>query len=72
MTLKNYRLISLLPLVSKIIGKTIHVQTQEYLNKNGLLCKYQSGFRASFSADSCYMDSYELYFERISHWDGTR
>ena len=50
---KNYRPISLLPLVSKIIEKTIHLQTQDYLNRNGLLYKYQSGFRANFSTDSC-------------------
>ena len=51
--LKNYRPISLLPVVSKIIEKTIQIQTQEYLDKNGLLYKYQSGFRANFSTDSC-------------------
>ena len=39
---KNYRLISLLPVVSMIIQKTIKIQTQEYLDKNGLLSKYQS------------------------------
>ena len=37
---KNYRPISLLPVVSKIIQKTIQIQTQEYLDKNGLLYKY--------------------------------
>ena len=34
---KNYRPISLLPVVSKIIKKAIQIQTQEYLDKNGLL-----------------------------------
>ena len=33
--------------------KTIQIQTQEYLDKNGLLYKYQSGFRENFSMDSC-------------------
>ena len=50
---RNYRLISLLPVVSKIIEKTVQIQTQEYLDKNGLLYKYQSGFCANFSTDSC-------------------
>ena len=45
---KNCRPISLLHIESKIIEKTIQIQTQEYLNKNGLLSKYQSGFRANF------------------------
>ena len=45
---KNYSLIPLLPVLSKILGKTIQIQKQEYLDKNGLLYKYQSGFRANF------------------------
>ena len=39
--------------MSKIIEKNIQVQAQEYLDKNSLLYKYQSGFRANFSMDSC-------------------
>ena len=50
---KNYRPISLLPLLSKLIEKAIHIQTQEYLDKHGLLYKFQSGFRKKFSTDSC-------------------
>ena len=50
---KNYRPISLLPLLSKLIEKAIHIQTQEYLDKHGLLYKFQSGFRKNFSTDSC-------------------
>ena len=50
---KNYRPISLLPLLSKLIEKAIHIQTQEYLDKNSLLYKFQSGFRKIFSTESC-------------------
>ena len=50
---KNYRLISLLPLISKLIEKATNIETQEYLDKNGFIYKFQSGFRKSFSADSC-------------------
>ena len=39
--------------MSKIIEKNIKIQTQEYLDKNGLLYKYKSGFRANFSTESC-------------------
>ena len=49
---KNYRPISLLPVASKIIEKTTQIQTQEHLDKNGLLYKYQSGFCTNFSIDS--------------------
>ena len=34
---KNYRLISLLPLVSKIIEKSIHFLIEDYLNKKKLI-----------------------------------
>lgn len=49
---KNYRAISLLSLVPKITEKLIHYQLQGYLKENGLLYKYQLGFRANFSANS--------------------
>ena len=50
---QNYRPISLLPLISKIIEKVIHNQSQEYLDKHNILYKYQSGFRKNHSADTC-------------------
>ena len=50
---KNYRHISLLPLVSKIIEKSIHSQIKHYLNKKKLIYMYQSGFRTNYSADLC-------------------
>ena len=50
---KNYRPISLLPLISKLIEKVIHDQTQKFLLENNILYKYQSGFRGNHSTDSC-------------------
>ena len=50
---KNYRPISLLPLVSKIIEKSIHFQIEDYLNKKKLIHMYQSGFRTNHSTDLC-------------------
>ena len=41
---QNYRPISLLPLISKIIEKVIHDQTQEYLKIDNIIYKHQSGF----------------------------
>ena len=49
---KNYRPISLLPLISKIFEKIIHNQTQEYLDRNEILFKFQSGFRKNYSTDT--------------------
>ena len=50
---KNYHPISLLPLISKIIEKVIHDQTQKYPDDYNILYRYQSGFRKSYSTDSC-------------------
>ena len=37
---KNYRPFSILPLVSRVIEKVIHNQTEIFLNKNKVLYKY--------------------------------
>ena len=49
---KNYRPISLLPIVSKIIERTVHKQLQEYLDNSDILYKFQSGFRSNHSTDT--------------------
>ena len=49
----NYRPISLLPLISKVIEKVIHDQTSTFLNSRNLLYNYQSGFRKNHSTDYC-------------------
>ena len=49
---KNFRPISLLPIVSKIIEKVIHDQTMNYLTENTVLYRYQSGFRKNHSTDT--------------------
>ena len=50
---KSYRPISLLPLMSKMIVKSIHDQRQNCLQRNQLLYIYQSGFRANHSTEIC-------------------
>ena len=51
--LKNFRPISLLPLISKIIERIIHDQIMNFLLDNNVLYKYQSGFRKFHSTDTC-------------------
>ena len=41
----NYRPISLLPLISKVIEKVIHDQTSTFLNSKNRLYTYQTGLR---------------------------
>ena len=50
---KNYRPISLLPIVSKIIEKLVHDQAQNYLSENNVLYDCQSGFRTNYSTNYC-------------------
>ena len=50
---QNYRPISLLPILSKIIERVIHDQTQEFLSKNKILYRFQSVFRKNYSTSTC-------------------
>ena len=47
--LTNYRPISCLPILSKIIQKMITKQLNEYFNTNNLLNKHQYGFQSNKS-----------------------
>ena len=49
----NYRPISLLPLISKIIENVVHNQTNEFVSVNKILHNYQSGFRTNHSINLC-------------------
>ena len=50
---ENYGPNSLLPILSKIIERIIHDQTQEFLSKNKILYRFQSGFRKNYSTNTC-------------------
>ena len=41
---KNYRPVSLLPILSKIIERVVYNQLIEHLEKHDILYKHQSGF----------------------------
>ena len=47
----NYRPISVLPIVSKVIEKIVHKQLMNFLDENKLLSTRQFGFRAKMSAE---------------------
>jgi len=49
----NYRPISILNVVSKILEKAVYVQLDQYLSDHKLLYSHQSGFRGSYSTDTC-------------------
>ena len=49
----NYRPVSILSTLSKILERAVHIQLEIYLRENDLFYKFQSGFRTSFSTDTC-------------------
>ncbi len=49
----NYRPVSLLNSVSKVLEKCIYSQLENYLSSHNLIYNYQSGFRHGYSTDTC-------------------
>jgi hypothetical protein len=49
----NYRPVSILSIVSKILERAVYSQLERFLVKQGLLYEFQSGFRCNYSTDSC-------------------
>ena len=62
---KNFRAISLLPLLSKLIEKTIHDQVQNYCNENNIFFSFQSGFRGKHSTDTCLTYLHDKILKRF-------
>ena len=52
----NYRPVSILPIVSKILERAVYKQVVDYLDKNDLLFENQSGFRKAYSTDTCLIN----------------
>ena len=49
----NYRPVSVLSIVSKVLERVAYNQLEKYLNSNNLIYNLQSGFRPGFSTDTC-------------------
>ena len=49
----NFRPISVLPVLSKILERTVHQMVYKYLQDNKLLSSHQSGFRSFHSTSTC-------------------
>lgn len=49
----NYRPVSILCIVSKILERAVYFQLESFLTKNKLIYELQSGFRENYSTDSC-------------------
>ena len=51
----NYRPVSVLSVISKVFERVVHDQLHQYMHDMNLLYEYQSGFRKSYSTDTCLM-----------------
>ena len=61
----NYRLISVLPVVSKLIERVVFNQFYGYLNENNLLTESQSGFRPRFSTETTLLEETNEWIKNI-------
>ena len=52
----NYRPVSILSSISKILERAVNTQLVEYFNKKNLFFEYQSGFRSGYSTETCLIN----------------
>ena len=55
----NYRPVSILSIVSKILERSVHSQLVKYLDHNNILYEFQSGFRSRYSTDTCLIHLFD-------------
>ena len=65
--LGNYRLISILPIVSKVFEKEIFKQFYKHLNNNMLFSKFQSGFRPGHSTITTLLQMCDNWYENMDN-----
>ena len=64
--ISNFRPISILPILSKILEKAVHLQLNEYLNNHKLLSQQQSGFRPLHSTATSVTHIVDFLLENMN------
>ncbi len=64
---ENYRPISILPTISKILERSVFNQIYKFLNDNSLLSKYQSGFRPKNSTLTALIQMCDTLYENMDN-----
>ena len=67
MDVGNYRPISVLPIISKIIERAVHDQLYFYLINEGLLSNSQSGFRSNHSTSTTLHDVQDYILKNMDN-----
>ena len=62
----NYRPISVLPILSKILERVVHDQLYEYLTRKNILHPCQSGFRSNHSTNTTLIDVTEYILNNMN------
>lgn len=62
----NYRPISVLPIISKIIERAVHNQLYNFFTKNNILNECQSGFRSNHSTTTTLLDVSDFILNNIN------
>ena len=65
--LGNYRPISILCCISKILEKCVFTQLNNYLNEKQIMYHFQSGFRPGFSTETCLIHLTDYIRSEISN-----
>lgn len=63
----NYRPISVLPILSKVLEKLVHLQVYKYLQDNNILKREQSGFRSKHSTQTSLHYILEDIYKRTNN-----
>mgnify|MGYP002279559993 CR=1 FL=1 len=64
---QNYRPISILPCVSKILERIIFNQMYDFFEKHDILCPNQYGFRKHYSTDLAVLDLYNKITQSLAN-----
>ena len=67
----NYRPISVLSIVSKILERAVHDQLYTYLTSNSILHPSQSGFRSGHSTNTALLDVSDFILENMNEGRAT-
>ena len=64
---KNFRPVSILPVVSKILEKAIHIQIIDYMESNKLINPNHHGFRGGHSTTTGLIQMYDSWIEALNN-----